>query len=175
MTLPTVVTVEPSFTYTYTEYTVLASMIDIRWQSNDRPVTGSAAPEDPKKQTANSHPQNSSSLSTGTKAAIGVVVPITVLMILFGMAFFFRRRMKRSRESAQQSYNAARASSQPTPCTENEDKPGNEMSMAQLPQFADQVASPEEGKNEVNPELIEASPLYEADDTSPTEKRKGER
>lgn len=58
-------------------YEVYAPLIDIRWQASDKPASG---------------------LSTGGKAAIGVVVPVAVVAMVVGAFFLWRKRRKVPRE-----------------------------------------------------------------------------
>ena len=81
---------------TLTSFEVYAPMIEIRWQSSDRSAhtptnTGSRSTSPP----AQNSSSGSSGLSTGAKAAIGVVVPVAVIAILVGIFFFWRRKIKK--------------------------------------------------------------------------------
>ena len=83
--------------------------------------------------------------------------------------------MQRSRESAQQSFSTARESSRLTPCTQNEGKPGNASSLHGEPKRTENtIAGSQQGTMVYSSLPIEANPLYEVEDTSPTENRKTE-
>ena len=69
--------------YAITSFEVLAPMIEIRWQSSDLPTTSSNSAS------------SDSGLSTGAKAAIGVVIPVAVIAILVGIFFFWRRKIRK--------------------------------------------------------------------------------
>lgn len=72
-----------------------------QWQSSDRSTpTPTASETGP---SSNNAPSNSSSgsggLSTGAKAAIGVVVPVAVIALLLGIFFFWRRKIRKLKEN----------------------------------------------------------------------------
>lgn len=143
-------------------------MYEIRWKSSDR-LRSKSKP--PKTSTSGARKEKSHThhhLSAGKIAAISVCVPLACLAIIGLAALLFRRRMRHSRESAQVTFTAARQSTLP----EVYDAPTEET---KLPERSEELGSPVlEPEQPTSFALIEASPLYEAEDTSPTGKKTGD-
>ena len=81
--------------FAISSFEVLAPMIEIRWQSSDLPTS---TPTHTQAKSTSSHsaaPSSGSGLSTGAKAAIGVVVPVAAIAILAGIFFFWRRKIRK--------------------------------------------------------------------------------
>lgn len=173
---------------TWSYYTIYATMVEIRWQSSDQSssfqilATGSASSITPThsqrshalstgSSTTLPHSHRSHGLSNGSKEAMGVSIPIVVLVILVGVALFFRKRMQKSRESARESYKAAREAGQTASGMDVKDD-RDEVEMPVLfPERARHVEARTltsrqtyNGLLDSNP--IEANPLFEAADTS---------
>ena len=138
-------------------YIIHAPMFEIRWQSADKlqaAISGQNL-DDPHRV-----------LSTGAILAIGVGVPSALLLLSIAL-YLIRRRMQRSRDSAQITFRAGRQSTLPEVCNAPADdvkpleKKNNELGRAEL-EPSEQAAFA----------LIEPSPLYEAEDTSLTDKKR---
>lgn len=91
-------TIDFTLTSSFQYISVFASMIPIYWKASDRPPPTAASTTGPQStiQHATSTPQPSGSLSTGAKAAVGVVVPVLILLAAALLAsLLFRRRKRR--------------------------------------------------------------------------------
>lgn len=139
------------------DFTLRAPMPEIRWRSSDRQssetqrgnVSGGRGGE---------RYQSAKPLSTGATAAIGVCVPLAIFALTGIATFFFRRRMKRSRQSAQVELAAAQQSTLP--------EVYNVQDSANHVEKTGPLLSPcSEMESFAVP--IEAAPRYEAEDTSP--------
>lgn len=97
--------------YDLSSFVVYNPMVEIRWQSTDRsePIaeqTASSKKTHTPSRTGSNTPSKSTlvssqsaGLSTGTKAAIGVVVPVAVIAVLGGIFFFWRRKIRKLKSS----------------------------------------------------------------------------
>lgn len=90
MSIPTTVSLSQS-TYAVTTYEIYAPMIEIRWQSSDLPANSTSS-----SQASTSSAAASAELSTGTKAAIGVVIPVVILASFALGILLWRRRQSRT-------------------------------------------------------------------------------
>lgn len=74
-------------------------MIEIRWQRSDRSAGTahhtSESSETSTPQASVANPPSTLGLSTGTKAAIGVVIPVTIIAAFFAALIFWRQYRKR--------------------------------------------------------------------------------
>ncbi|KAI9658925.1 MAG: hypothetical protein M1821_001885 [Bathelium mastoideum] len=77
-------------TLTLPYFSVFAPMIQMNWKAEDRPTV-------PTTTSTLLSPTLKPSLSTGSKAAIGVVVPLSILMVAMMFAFLVFRRQKQRR------------------------------------------------------------------------------
>lgn len=100
-------------------------MIEIRWQESDRAIASSTSsnststasdPTSTASETAVFHPE-SSALSTGVKAAIGVSVPIAIAMVA-ALLFFWRKRRAPSVASGHEKQGISPREIQGTPLIE---------------------------------------------------------
>jgi uncharacterized protein HemX len=83
---------------TISSVSILAPMVEIRWQSSDRPASTSATPTVSPSTSPPASTHGPSGLSTGAKAAIGVVVPVVVIgiaAVLYGVLVVKRKRRQR--------------------------------------------------------------------------------
>ena len=83
------------------QYSVLAPLIQLNWKASDLQLTSSALRPTP---TTTPPPEPSTRLSTGAKAAIGVVIPVVVLAAVALLIAILRRRKKRSVPPHEQQY-----------------------------------------------------------------------
>ena len=74
----------------------------MQWQSSDRSApTPTKTSTNKSSHSATSQPKSTSGgLSTGAKAAIGVVVPVAVIAILVGIFFFWRRKIRKLNDNS---------------------------------------------------------------------------
>lgn len=139
------------------EFTLSAPMHEIRWRSSDKGVdktkhVGTSSEYIGHRHHATGH------LSSGSIAAISVCVTLAMLALIVIAVLLFRRRMQRSRMSAQMELVAVQQSALPEVYTDA-DKAKQLGDIGPLQSVQSPSSFQELPK--------EAAPRYEAEDTSP--------
>ena len=163
-------------------------MIDIRWRDSDltrtvlaTPATSTrpspmtvieSTPTTPNGSTSTGHAHSSSPLTISAKIILGLLLPLATIACLIALAMFFRTYSRRSQEPAQQSFVSTPESALSN--TVPVDRPASEATFLAQSDSLPPSSPPDlsrEGKSVALLPSIEATPLYEADDTGLIEAR----